>query len=83
MRYISLTNGLFASFYISKQDAAGDGTVPFQSGIAPNREKKLKQIFSMKGFDHQGAYNNSFVRLSTLYSIVKIIKDNNIQPKFR
>lgn len=82
VRYISLANGLLASFNISKQDASGDGTVPYQSGIAPSRHN-IKQIFSMKGFDHQGAYNNNIVRLSTLYSIVKIIKDNNIQPKYR
>lgn len=82
MRYISLSNGLLASFNISKQDAPGDGTVPYQSGIAPGRQN-IKQIFSMKGFDHQGAFNNELVRQSTLYSIVKIIKDNNIQPKYR
>lgn len=43
----------------------------------------VKQVFKMTGFDHQGSYNNFHVRLSVLYSIVRIIKDNNIQPKFR
>ncbi|WP_288395986.1 hypothetical protein, partial [uncultured Acinetobacter sp.] len=29
------------------------------------------------------SYNNTQVKRSVLYSIVKIIKENNIQPKFR
>ncbi|MDC4332671.1 hypothetical protein NQ649_17025, partial [Acinetobacter baumannii] len=43
----------------------------------------VKQTFKMTGFNHQGSYNNDHVRRSVLYSIVKIIKDNNIQPKYR
>ena len=34
-------------------------------------------------FDHQGSYNNTHVRRSVLYSIVRIIKEKNINPTFR
>ncbi len=83
LRYIKLASGKFGTFKISPQDADGDGTVPWQSGSAPLKQSGVKQVFKMKGFDHQGAYNNDQVRLSVLYSIVRIIKENNIQPKFR
>ena len=83
IRYISLVSGNLGVFSISNQDAAGDGTVPHQSGSAPLKQSSVKQVFKMKGFDHQGSYNNTQVKRSVLYSIVKIIKENNIQPKFR
>lgn len=83
LRYIELTNGKFGTFKISDQNADGDGTVPWQSGSAPLKQSGVKQVFKMKGFDHQGSYNNTHVRRSVLYSIVRIIKENNIQPKYR
>ena len=83
LRYIKLTNGKFGTFKISEKNADGDGTVPWQSGRAPLKQAGVKQVFQMKGFDHQGAYNNIHVRRSVLYSIVRIIKDNNIKPKYR
>lgn len=83
IRYISLVSGNLGVFSISNQNAAGDGTVPHQSGSAPLKQLGVKQVFKMKGFDHQGSYNNTLVRRSVLYSIVKIIKENNIQPKYR
>lgn len=83
IRYIALVSGNLGIFSISNQDAAGDGTVPHQSGSAPLKQSGVKQVFKMAGFDHQGSYNNAQVKRSVLYSIVKIIKENNIQPKFR
>jgi len=83
LRYINLTSGKFGTFKISNQNADGDGTVPWQSGRAPLKQSGVKQVFPMIGFDHQGSYNNIHVRRSVLYSIVRIIKENNIQPKFR
>ncbi|OJK07728.1 alpha/beta hydrolase [Acinetobacter baumannii] len=83
IRYISLVSGNLGVFSISNQNAAGDGTVPYQSGSAPLKQSGVKQVFKMTGFDHQGSYNNLQVRRSVLYSIVKIIKENNIQPKYR
>lgn len=83
LRYIKLVSGQFATFKISEKDAAGDGTVPWQSGRAPLKQSGVKQVFQMKGFDHQGSYKNAQVKRSVLYSIVRIIKENNIQPKNR
>ncbi|MCH7303918.1 lysophospholipase [Acinetobacter sp. NIPH 1869] len=83
LRYIKLTSGKFGTFKISSQNAPGDGTVPYQSGCAPLKQAGVKQVFKMTGFDHQGSYNNTQVKRSVLYSIVKIIKENNIQPKYR
>ncbi|WP_151749417.1 esterase/lipase family protein [Acinetobacter seifertii] len=83
IRYISLVSGNLGVFSISNQNAPGDGTVPYQSGSAPLKQSGVKQVFKMTGFDHQGSYNNLQVRRSVLYSIVKIIKENNIQPKYR
>lgn len=82
-RYVALTDGNLSAFSISMQDAAGDGTVPFQSGRAPHQQAGVKQVFQMTGFDHQGSYNDPHVKRSVLYSIVSIIKENNIQPRFR
>lgn len=83
LRYIKLTSGKFGTFKISDKNADGDGTVPWVSGRAPFKQSGVKQVFQMTGFDHQGSYNNTHVRRSVLYSIVRIIKENNIQPKFR
>lgn len=83
LRYIKLTDGKFGKFKISSQNADGDGTVPWQSGSAPLKQAGVKQVFKMTGFDHQGCYNNTHVRRSVLYSIVRIIKENNIKPKFK
>lgn len=85
IRYISLKNGKLAYFSISKQDASGDGTVPTVSGKAPflQRNVPVKQAFEMQGFGHQDNYQNIVVQRSVLYSIVSIVKDNNIQPKNR
>ena len=83
LRYIRLASGKFGTFKISSQNAPGDGTVPHQSGSAPLKRTGVKQVFKMTGFNHQDSYKNIQVRRSVLYSIVKIIKENNIQPKYR
>lgn len=83
LRYIRLASGKFGTFKISSQNAPGDGTVPHQSGSAPLKRPGVKQVFKMTGFNHQDSYKNAQVRRSVLYSIVKIIKENNIQPRYR
>ena len=82
-RFIKLKNGKFGKFTISDKNDYGDGTVPRHSGVAPlfSKSSGIKQVFKMTGFDHQGSYGNQHVRRTVLYSIVKIIKDNNIQPR--
>jgi hypothetical protein len=83
MRYVWLSNSTFGTFKISDPDVDGDGTVSFQSGRAPLSKPGVKQVFQMTGFNHQEGVANGYVKRSILYSIVKIIKDNNIQPKFK
>ncbi|MEL1266431.1 hypothetical protein [Pseudoxanthomonas putridarboris] len=59
----------------SKQDGAGDGTVPFRSGAAPLqgvKEGSIQQQFRLAGFDHEGSYKNAGAQQVTLYALVKI-----------
>ncbi|MCP1118946.1 lipase family alpha/beta hydrolase [Robbsia andropogonis] len=53
----------------------GDGTVAASSGEAPFKDGgvNVKQSFRMRGFEHQGEYNNENVRMATLYAIGKIL----------
>jgi pimeloyl-ACP methyl ester carboxylesterase len=60
-------------FVPAPQDSSGDGTVPQQSGIGPNG--KVKQLFELRGFDHQGAYKNDAVLLLTQHLIVKMVQE--------
>jgi len=59
-------------FVPARQDVAGDGTVPRQSGAGP--QGKAKQVFEIRGFDHQGAFNNQAVLLLTHHLIVKMVQ---------
>jgi pimeloyl-ACP methyl ester carboxylesterase len=61
------------NFVPALQDCAGDGTVPQQSGIGP--KGKVRQVFEMRGFDHQGAYKNEGVLLLTQHLIVKLVQE--------
>lgn len=60
-------------FTPSVQDIAGDGTVPQQSGAGPRG--KVRQLFELRGFDHQNAYNDDAVLLLTQHLIVKIVQE--------
>jgi pimeloyl-ACP methyl ester carboxylesterase len=59
-------------FLPASQDAAGDGTVPHQSGSAP--QGNVRQVFEVRGFDHQGAYNADAILLLTRHLIVKLVQ---------
>ena len=59
-------------FVPARQDVAGDGTVPRQSGAAP--QGKAKQVFEIRGFDHQGAFNHQAVLRLTHHLIVKMVQ---------
>jgi pimeloyl-ACP methyl ester carboxylesterase len=60
-------------FVTAAQDTAGDGTVPQQSGAGPRG--KVRQLFELRGFDHQNAYNNDAVMLLTQHLIVKMVQE--------
>jgi hypothetical protein len=59
-------------FVPARQDVAGDGTVPHQSGTGPRG--KVVQLFDIRGFDHQGAFNHDVTLLLTHHLIVKLIQ---------
>lgn len=61
------------NFIPAPQDCAGDGTVPRQSGMGP--QGKVRQLFELQGFDHQGAYKNDAVLLLTQHLIVKMVQE--------
>jgi hypothetical protein len=59
-------------FVPARQDVAGDGTVPQQSGAGPRG--KVAQLFDIRGFDHQGAFNDETAFLLTHHLIVKLVQ---------
>jgi hypothetical protein len=59
-------------FVPARQDVAGDGTVPQQSGAGP--QGKARQMFDIRGFDHQGAYNQEAVLQLTHHLVVKMVQ---------
>jgi pimeloyl-ACP methyl ester carboxylesterase len=59
-------------FVPARQDVAGDGTVPHQSGAGPGG--KVSQLFDVRGIDHQGAYNSDAMLMLTQHLIVKLIQ---------
>jgi pimeloyl-ACP methyl ester carboxylesterase len=59
-------------FVPARQDAAGDGTVPHQSGAGPRG--KVSELFDVRGFDHQGAFNHDAILMLTQHLIVKLVQ---------
>jgi pimeloyl-ACP methyl ester carboxylesterase len=59
-------------FVPARQDVAGDGTVPHQSGVGPRG--KVGQLFDIRGFDHQGVFNNDAVLLLTHHLVAKLVQ---------
>lgn len=71
-RRVRIENRSELSFFPARQDVAGDGTVPRQSGAGP--QGNVRQIFEIRGFDHQGAFNDDAVLLLTQHLIVKLVQ---------
>lgn len=62
---------------LSSKDTGGDGTVPSVSGHAPQEAKAqygatVAQVYRLRGFEHQAAYDNELARQVTLHSILQI-----------
>jgi hypothetical protein len=72
-RQVKVEGKTTLSFIPASQDTAGDGTVPQQSGIGP--QGKVRQLFELRGFDHQGAYKNDAVLMLTQHLIVKLVQE--------
>jgi hypothetical protein len=61
------------NFEPARQEIGGDGTVPPQSGAGP--KGKVKQLFEIRGFDHQGAYKNEAILLLTQHLVAKLVQE--------
>lgn len=59
-------------FVPSRQDVAGDGTVP--SGSARGAMGKVKQLFRTTGYSHQNCYTKEIVLNLSLQLIIKIMR---------
>jgi pimeloyl-ACP methyl ester carboxylesterase len=55
---------------LADQDSAGDATVPASSGLAPRPHAAF--FAEMRGFEHQGSYDDAQVQAVTLYSVIRI-----------
>jgi len=67
---IAHSNGNHYRAYLSDKDDAGDATVPAHSGLAPRDHATF--FAKMKGFEHQGSYENETVQAVTLYSMISL-----------
>lgn len=70
-RNVQLSDGRTVLLKISEQDEPGDGTVPARSGIGPS--SKVKQLFRVRGFDHQASYSTEEMLKLTLHLVVRIV----------
>lgn len=71
-RHVRVEKSTRLHFVPAHQDTAGDGTVPRLSGAAPTGN--VRQVFEMRGFDHQGAYGDDAILLLTHYLVVKLVQ---------
>lgn len=55
------------------QDVGGDGTVPAESGAGPRG--KVKQLFEIRGIDHQGAFKNESILMLTQHLVAKLVQE--------
>ena len=67
-------NGIDASFTMLPPDKPGDGTVPEVSGAAS--ASKAAFATKMIGYEHQGSYENPWVKDVTAYSVARIAQGN-------
>lgn len=72
-RTVKFSDGATIHFTHSRQDVAGDGTVPAQSGEGPTHG--VKQIFRTEGYDHQGSYQDKSMLALTMQLIARIALD--------
>ena len=61
-----------SDYRMRKPDTPGDGTVPECSGHDSAINENTKFSSKMKGYDHQGSYENKAVKDITTYSVIRI-----------
>jgi hypothetical protein len=72
-RRVKVEDRAALDFVPARQDVGGDGTVPSQSGAGPLG--KVKQLFELRGVDHQDAFNNEAVLLLTQHLVAKLVQE--------
>jgi pimeloyl-ACP methyl ester carboxylesterase len=72
-RRVKVEGKTMLEFVPARQDIGGDGTVPPQSGAGPRG--KVKQVFEIRGLDHQGTYKNEAVLLLTQHLVAKLVQE--------
>jgi hypothetical protein len=72
-RSVKVEDRTVLDFDPAPQDVGGDGTVPSQSGAGPLG--KVKQLFELRGVDHQDAFNNEAVLLLTQHLVAKLVQE--------
>ena len=60
---------------IQPADVPGDGTVPWQSGEAPGKAGPKERTFALRGYDHQGCYNDDGPRRFSLWAIARMVRE--------
>jgi hypothetical protein len=71
-RRVSVEGKTTLHFVPARQDVAGDGTVPSQSGSGP--QGRVGQLFEIHGVEHQGAYTQEAILQLTQHLIVKLVQ---------
>jgi hypothetical protein len=72
-RRVKVEGKTLLDFVPARQDIGGDGTVPPQSGAGPRG--KVKQLFEIRGLDHQGTFKNEAVLLLTQHLVAKLVQE--------
>lgn len=71
-REVEVEGRLRLQFRTWPQDAAGDDTVPCQSGAGPAGH--VRQVFETRGYGHQEGFQEGKILLLTRHLIVKIVQ---------
>lgn len=66
-------------FTLDGKDGPGDGTVPGPSGHAVGDLSGIRNVFRLRGFDHQASYKDPTVQNTVLYAIGKIVQQLELQ----
>ena len=61
--------------------AAGDGTVPERSGAAVARLEGIRDVFKLKGFDHQMSYENPIAQHTVFYALGKMMQEIKVSEE--
>jgi pimeloyl-ACP methyl ester carboxylesterase len=61
--------------------ARGDGTVPERSGSAVARLEGIRDVFKLKGFNHQTSYENEIALHTVFYALGKMMQEIKVREE--